>query len=115
MGDERVPTGSTGLTPEQRLEAPTIHLIDAGIATEIFREAGASYVHRSDSPPTALHVHSTMRMGKVVDEAREAYDVDRVFVADHSALANGIGGTNPTNTGQALAARTGEKIVERCF
>ncbi|WP_117595666.1 hypothetical protein [Haloprofundus halophilus] len=26
-------TAATGLTPEQRLEAPTTHLIDAGIAT----------------------------------------------------------------------------------
>ncbi|SEP15308.1 hypothetical protein SAMN04487948_11720 [Halogranum amylolyticum] len=26
-------TESTGLTPEQRLEAPTTHLVDAGIAT----------------------------------------------------------------------------------
>ncbi|SFL47011.1 hypothetical protein SAMN04487950_3916 [Halogranum rubrum] len=26
-------TASTGLTPEQRLEAPTTNLIDAGIAT----------------------------------------------------------------------------------
>jgi len=54
-------------------------------------------------------------MGKVVDEACEAYDVDRLFIADHSALANGVGGANPTNTGQAPAARTGEKIVERYF
>lgn len=87
----------------------------AETAAEILREAGASHVHRSDSPPTALHVHSTMRMGKVVDEACEAYDVDRLFVADHSALANGVGGANPTNTGQALAARTGERILERHF
>ena len=87
----------------------------AEIATEILREAGASYVHRSDSPPTALHVHSTMRMGKVVDEACEAYDVDRLFIADHSVLANSVGGVNPTNTGQALAARTAEKIVDRYF
>jgi hypothetical protein len=36
-------------------------------------------------------------------------------VADHSALANGVGGANPTNTGQALAARTGERIVARHF
>jgi choline dehydrogenase-like flavoprotein len=56
-----------------------------------------------------------MAMGKVVDEACEAYDVDRLFVADHSAMSNGIGGPNPTNTGQALAARTGERIVERYF
>ncbi|MFC5277214.1 GMC oxidoreductase [Halorubrum rubrum] len=87
----------------------------AAVAAEVLREAGASHVHRSDSPPTALHVHSTMRMGKVVDEACEAYDVDRLFVADHSALANGVGGANPTNTGQALAARTGEEILERHF
>lgn len=87
----------------------------AEIAAEILREAGASHVHRSDSPPTALHVHSTMRMGTVVDEACEAYAVDRLFVADHSALANGVGGANPTNTGQALATRTAEKILERHF
>jgi choline dehydrogenase-like flavoprotein len=87
----------------------------AEIAAEILREAGASHVHRSDSPPTALHVHSTMRMGEVLDESCEAHDVDRLFVADHSALANGVGGANPTNTGQALAARTGDRIVERYF
>jgi len=87
----------------------------AEIAAEILREAGAAHVHRSDSPPTALHVHSTMRMGKVVDEACEAYDVDRLFVADHSALSNGVGGANPTNTGQALAARTADRILERYF
>ena len=87
----------------------------ARIAADILREAGASHVHRSDSPPTALHVHSTMRMGKIVDEACEAHDVDRLFVADHSVLANGVGGANPTNTGQALAARTGERIIERHF
>ncbi|WP_372912759.1 GMC oxidoreductase [Salinigranum sp.] len=87
----------------------------AEVAAEILRAAGASHVHRSDSPPTALHVHSTMAMGKVVDEACEAYDVGRLFVADHSALANGVGGANPTNTGQALAARTADRIVERYF
>jgi choline dehydrogenase-like flavoprotein len=87
----------------------------AVIAAELLRAAGASHVHRSDSPPTAIHIHSTMAMGRVVDEACEAYDVDRLFVADHSALSNGLGGPNPTNTGQALAARTGEKIVERYF
>lgn len=43
------------------------------------------------------------------------HDIDRLFVADHSVLANGGGGANPANTGQVLAARTGEKIVERHF
>jgi choline dehydrogenase-like flavoprotein len=87
----------------------------AEIAAEILREAGASHVHRSDSPPTALHLHSTMRMGKVVDEACEAFDVDRLFVADHGVLSNSVGGVNPTNTGQALAARTAETVVDRYF
>jgi choline dehydrogenase-like flavoprotein len=87
----------------------------ATIAAEILSEAGAEHVHRSDSPPTALHVHSTMRMGEVVDEACEAYDVDRLFVADHSVLSNGVGGANPTNTGQALAARTADEILDRYF
>ncbi|WP_089699454.1 hypothetical protein [Halogranum gelatinilyticum] len=31
--DAAEPTASTGLTPEQRLEAPTTHLVDAGIST----------------------------------------------------------------------------------
>ncbi len=87
----------------------------AELATEILKGADADHVHRSDSPATALHIHSTMAMGKVVDTACEAYDVNRLFVADHSALANGLGGPNPTNTGQALAARTAEHIADRYF
>ncbi|EJN56940.1 hypothetical protein [Halogranum rubrum] len=31
--DSAESTTATGLTPEQRLEAPTTHLVDAGIAT----------------------------------------------------------------------------------
>jgi hypothetical protein len=38
-----------------------------------------------------------------------------VFVADNSALANGLGGPNPTLTTQALATRTAEKIFRKCF
>jgi hypothetical protein len=85
------------------------------VATNILKEAGADHVHRSDSPATAIHIHSTMAMGKVVDTACEAYDVDRPFVADHSALANGVGDPNPTNTGQSLALRTAERIADRYF
>lgn len=90
------------------------------IATDILRKAGASHIHRSDSPPSALHLHSTMRMSDesskgVIDTNCEAHDINRLFVADHSALANGVGGANPTNTGQALAARTAERISEIYF
>jgi choline dehydrogenase-like flavoprotein len=87
----------------------------ARVAAEIFEAAGAERIHRLDSGPSAIHIHSTMRMGYVADEACEAYDVDRLFLADNSVLANSIGGPNPTNTSQALATRTGQQIVERYF
>ena len=111
--DEHGPVAQVNFEPSEGDRQRRERLSEIG--AEILREAGASHVHRADSPPTAIHIHSTMAMGKVVDEACEAYDVNRLFVADHSALANGIGGPNPTNTGQALAARTGEMIVERYF
>jgi hypothetical protein len=41
--------------------------------------------------------------------------VKRLFIGDNSALANGIGGPNPTLTTQALATRTAEKIFRRYF
>jgi hypothetical protein len=47
--------------------------------------------------------------------AGEARGVDRLFIADHSVLGNSLGGPNPTNTGQALAMRTAEKLSERYF
>jgi choline dehydrogenase-like flavoprotein len=73
------------------------------------------HVHRLDAGPSAIHIHSTMRMGFVADENCEAYDVDRLFIADHSVLPNGLGGPNPTNTGQALAMRTGDRIADLYF
>ena len=39
----------------------------------------------------------------------------RLFIADNSALANSIGGPNPTLTTQALATRTAEKIFQLYF
>jgi choline dehydrogenase-like flavoprotein len=62
----------------------------------------------------------TMRMGtsaddSVLDRNAEARWVRRLFVADNSALANGIGGPNPTLTTQALATRTAESIFNRYF
>jgi choline dehydrogenase-like flavoprotein len=41
--------------------------------------------------------------------------VKRLFIADNSALSNGLGGPNPTLTSQALATRTAEKIFETYF
>ena len=51
----------------------------------------------------------------VLHDNAEARWVKRLFVADNSALANGLGGPNPTLTTQALATRTAEKIFQQYF
>jgi choline dehydrogenase-like flavoprotein len=89
-------------------------------ATEILRGAGATKVFRLDWAPLILHVQSTMRMGlsaddSVLDATAEARWVKRLFIADNSALANALGGPNPTLTSQALATRTAERIFQRYF
>src|SRR5207244_13470597 len=77
-------------------------------AVELVRAAGAREVIRLDFPALLLHLHSTMRMGtsdsdSVLGSDAEARWVRRLFVADNSALANSVGGPNPTVTTQALA------------
>lgn len=89
-------------------------------AVELLRAVGAKKVHRINKPPFVIHSHSTMRMGlnradSVLDCNCEAREVKRLFIADNSALANGIGGPNPTLTTQALATRTAEKIFQQYF
>ncbi len=92
----------------------------AKLAVRLLREAGAEKVYRIGWAPLILHVQSTMRMGtdpttSVLDPSAEARFVKRLFVADNSALANSLGGPNPTLTTQALATRTAEKIFQRYF
>jgi choline dehydrogenase-like flavoprotein len=89
-------------------------------AVRLLRAAGASKVYRINTPPWLYHIHSTMRMGmskddSVLDKNAESRWVKRLFIADNSALANSIGGPNPTLTTQALATRTAEKIFQRYF
>jgi choline dehydrogenase-like flavoprotein len=89
-------------------------------AVLLLRSLGATKVHRINKPPFVIHSHSTMRMGlsaddSVLDENGEARWVRQLFIADNSALANGIGGPNPTLTTQALATRTAEKIFQLYF
>lgn len=91
-----------------------------GKAAAILRGAGATKVFRLDWAPLILHVQSTMRMGmsaddSVLDGTAEARWVKRLFIADNSALANALGGPNPTLTSQALATRTAETIFRRYF
>jgi choline dehydrogenase-like flavoprotein len=87
----------------------------AARAAEILRAAGAREVVRMNWAPVLLHIHSTMRRGAVVDADGESLAVDRLFVADNSALPNALGGPNPTLTTQALATRTAERIFVRHF
>jgi choline dehydrogenase-like flavoprotein len=84
------------------------------------RLAGARRVHRLDWAPLLLHVQSSMRMGfdaadSVLDGTAEARWVDRLFIADNSALPNAAGGANPTLTTQAVATRTAENIFRTYF
>ncbi|QKY70652.1 GMC family oxidoreductase N-terminal domain-containing protein [Lentibacillus sp. CBA3610] len=86
------------------------------IATDILQQAGANSVHRADMPANYyIHLQSTMRMGHVVDPSCEAYQVERLYVADNSADNNSLGGPNPTLTTQALAARTAELLAAKYF
>lgn len=92
----------------------------ANRAGEILRAAGARRVLRIDFSPLPLHIHSSMRMGEraedsVLDGWGQARWVDRLFVADNAALANALGGPNPTLTTQALATRTAERIFSQWF
>jgi len=92
----------------------------ANKAAEIAKAAGAKEVYRIDWPPLILHVQSTMRMGhsdadSVLDETGEARYVKGLFIGDNAALANGLGGPNPTITAQALATRTAEFIFQKYF
>jgi len=89
-------------------------------AVTLLKRLGATRVHRINKPPFVIHSHSTMRMGtsatdSVLDHHAEARWVKRLFVADNSALANGLGGPNPTLTTQALATRTAERVFHKYF
>ncbi len=89
-------------------------------AVDILRAAGATQVIRAKAPPSLIHLHSTMRMGldpgsSVLDKHCESRAVKGLFVADASALANALGGPNPTLTVQALATRTAETIFKQYF
>lgn len=113
FSDEHGPVPKVEWNPHPDDEAKRDEL--ARIAANIHKAAGAEYVHRCDWPPLLLHMQSSMGMGRVLDENCEAYNVNRLFIADHSALANSLGGPNPTNSGQALALRTADRIGDLYF
>jgi choline dehydrogenase-like flavoprotein len=125
-------TLSTTMKPDEHGPIPRIEMTKRTARTirnreflvartvELLRAAGAKEVVRVNWPPLLVHIHSTMRIGvsdqdSVLDGNAEARWVRRLFVADNSALANALGGPNPTLTTQALATRTAEKIFQRYF
>ena len=87
----------------------------AAQAVKILKALGAREIVRMNWAPVLLHLHSTMRMGAVISPDWESLAVERVFVADNSALPNALGGPNPTLTTQAFATRTAERIFVRYF
>jgi len=87
----------------------------AARAVQILKAAGAREIVRMNWAPVLLHIHSTMRMGAVVNADAESFAVERLFIADNSMLPNACGGPNPTLTTQAYATRTAERIFVRYF
>lgn len=101
-------------TPSKKSKERREKLVHIG--TDMLRKAGAKKIHRADLPPNLfIHLHSTMRMGFVVDTSCEAYQVERLFIADNSVDYNALGGPNPTLTTQALATRTAELLAKKYF
>lgn len=119
--DEHGPIPRLELHPRER-SARTLQNREFLVAraVELLRAAGATTVHRIQLAPLLLHMQSSMRMGlsgfdSVLDPNGEARGVRGLFVADNSALANALGGPNPTLTTQALATRTAERIFQIHF
>jgi choline dehydrogenase-like flavoprotein len=123
---------SSGLPPDANGRVPRIDVVTrtprsirnrqflVREATRILEPAGAVAIHRVNLPPSLVNIHSTLRMGQwasdsVLDRSGEARWVPRLFVADNSALANALGGPNPTLTTQALATRAAERIFQKYF
>lgn len=111
--DEHGPVPVIRYAPSKK----TIHRRDqlCKLAADILRKAGAKKVVRTNWPPMLLHIESTMRMGFVTDTSCEAHQVKRLYIADNSVHYNGLGGSNPTLTTQALATRTAEKVAQKYF
>ncbi|OLO40437.1 glucose-methanol-choline oxidoreductase [Alkalihalophilus pseudofirmus] len=114
LKDEHGPIPVIRYTPSKEDAKKRDQLVK--ISADILRKAGAKQIHRTDWPAHLfVHIESTMRMGFVVDDICEAYQVKRLFIADNSVHYNGIGGPNPTLTTQALATRTAEKLAKKYF
>ncbi|MHA6252018.1 GMC family oxidoreductase N-terminal domain-containing protein [Oceanobacillus sp. CAU 1775] len=112
--DEHGPVANILYNPTKKSRERREQLVKIG--TQMLRSAGAGKIHRTNLPKDYyIHIQSTMRMGFVVDTSCEAYQVDRLYIADNSVQYNSLGGPNPTLTTQALATRTAEKLANKYF
>ncbi|MFD2924142.1 GMC family oxidoreductase N-terminal domain-containing protein [Halobacillus naozhouensis] len=112
--DENGPIPSIRYTPTTNTLRKKRKLVK--IAADILLQARARKVIHSDWPDgMMIHIMSTMRMGYVVDQNCESFQVNRLFIADNSVLNNGLGSANPTLTTQAIAVRTAEQIYKKYF
>jgi choline dehydrogenase-like flavoprotein len=86
------------------------------MAADLLRKAGAKKIIWTNWPAgMMIHIESTMRMGFVVNQDCESFQVKRLYIADNSVHYNCLGGVNPTLTTQALATRTAEKLFKKYF
>jgi choline dehydrogenase-like flavoprotein len=114
ISDEHGSVPVVAYKPTKRSKRKRSELVK--IAVDILYKAGAKKIIWSNWPAgNMIHMESTMRMGFVVDENCESYDVKRLYIADNSVHYNSLGGPNPTLTTQALATRTAEKLFNKYF
>lgn len=112
--DEHGPVANILYTPTKKSRERRERLVKIG--TDMLRQAGARKVHRTNLPEDYyIHIQSTMRMGFVTDTSCEAFQVERLYIADNSVQYNALGGPNPTLTTQALATRTAEHLATKYF
>lgn len=103
-----------------RVGANTRAILDAGLmrARELLSEAGAAEQHETPLIRDAgFHLMGTCAMGddpasSVVDRWGECHAVPGLHVIDASSFVTAAA-VNPTNTLQALALRTADRIVSR--
>ena len=114
VSDENGPVPVVSYRPTQPSRKKRKELVK--LAADLLRKAGAKKIIWSNWPPgMMIHIESTMRIGYVVDENCESFQVKQLYVADNSVHFNSLGGPNPTLTTQALAIRTADRLFQKYF
>ena len=99
-------------TPELETRGP--EHVPGGLAVGP-EEAGADHIHRTDAAHILLHMQSSMAVGKCSTRAERRRTSTGCSSPITRHWPTGVGGANPTHTGQALALRTAEHVAARHF